>query len=106
MRFLGPTSPRPQNWLRTKADSRIRTPHTLSAEGDLSFARFRVKSWSIAMYHQNQGRDTTGVHLVTLGITPLFRPWFFDGSTVYWGTPCQTYSAALEAAEILKVTYQ
>ena len=58
------------------------------------------------MYQPNQSCQTTGVHLVTLGIVPLFKPWFFDGSVVYWGEPCQTHSAALEAAEILRAIYQ
>ena len=58
------------------------------------------------MYQPNQACKSTGVHLVTLGITPLFQPWFFDGAVVYWGTPCQTHSAALEAAEILRTIYQ
>ena len=50
--------------------------------------------------------NSVGVHLVTLGIMPLFKPWFFDGAVVYWGDPCQTHSAALEAAEILRATYR
>ena len=50
--------------------------------------------------------NSVGVHLVTLGIMSLFKPWFFDGSVVYWGEPCQTHSAALEAAEILRSIYQ
>jgi len=50
--------------------------------------------------------NSVGVHLVTFGIMPLFKPWFFDGSIVYWGDPCQTHSAALEAAEILRSIYQ
>ena len=50
--------------------------------------------------------NSVGVHLMTLGIMTLFKPWFFDGSVVYWGEPCQTHSAALEAAEILRAIYQ
>ena len=50
--------------------------------------------------------DSIGVHLVTFGIEPFFKPWFFNGSVVYWGELCQTYSAALEAAEILRLTYR
>ncbi len=50
--------------------------------------------------------NSVGVHLVTFGIMPLFKPWFFDGSIVYWGDPCPTHSAALEAAEILRAIYQ
>ena len=50
--------------------------------------------------------NSVGVRLVTLGIRPLFKPWFFDGSVVYWGEPCNTHSAALEAAEILRAIYQ
>ena len=43
---------------------------------------------------------------MTLGMMSLFKPWFFDGSVVYWGEPCLTHSAALEAAEILRAIYQ
>ena len=50
--------------------------------------------------------NSVGVHLMTLGIMPFFKPWFFDGSIVYWGDPCPTHSAALEAAEILRAIYQ
>ena len=50
--------------------------------------------------------NSVGVQLVTFGIMPLFKPWFFDGSVVYWGEPCHTYSAALEAAEILRAIYK
>ena len=58
------------------------------------------------MYHQNQVLGSTGVHLVTWGLTPMFKPWFFDGAIVYWGQLHATESAALEAAEILRTTFQ
>ena len=54
------------------------------------------------MYHQNQCLGSIGVHVVTWGVTPFFKPWFFDGAVVYWGRPHATESAALEEAEILR----
>ena len=50
--------------------------------------------------------NSVGACLMTLGMMSLFKPWFFDGSVVYWGEPCLTHSAALEAAEILRSIYQ
>ena len=58
------------------------------------------------MYQPTAGTKSVGVHLVTLGFVPFFKPWFFDGAIVFWGAPCQTHSAALEAAEILRATCQ
>lgn len=45
---------------------------------------------------------STGAHLVLIGASTWFKPWFFDGWVVYWGNLCDTESAALEQAEILK----
>ena len=60
----------------------------------------------IAMYHQDQCLGSIGVHLVTWGVTPMFKPWFVNGSIVYWGDLHSTESAALEAAEILRSKYR
>ena len=57
------------------------------------------------MYRPHAGDMTTGIHIVAFGLTHLYKPWFFDGAIVYWGICCQTESAALEQAEILKKTY-
>ena len=57
------------------------------------------------MYQPHKGQMTTGVHLVTLGLNQLYKPWFFDGSIVYWGAFCDTESAALKQAEILRDNY-
>lgn len=40
-----------------------------------------------------------GVKLVTYGIESWFRPWWWDGSTVWWLSAVATEAAALEAAK-------
>ena len=39
---------------------------------------------------------------MTYGITAYFKPWYFDGSTVYWGEPERTMSDAEESASKIK----
>ena len=54
------------------------------------------------MYSPLAGVESTGVHQVRLGITAMFKPWFFDGSIVFWGGLYDTESEALEQAEMMK----
>lgn len=44
----------------------------------------------------------TGAQLMTYGITAYFKPWYFDGGTVYWGEPERTMSDAEESASKIK----
>jgi hypothetical protein len=46
--------------------------------------------------------ENTGAQLMTCGITAYFKPWYFDGSTVYWGEPELTRSDAEESASKIK----
>lgn len=39
-----------------------------------------------------------GAHPVTYGLETFFTPWFFNGSTVYWGEPNGELRAALAIA--------
>lgn len=48
----------------------------------------------------------TGAQLMTYGITAYFKPWYFDGRTVYWGQPETTRSDAQESAERIKRSAQ
>jgi hypothetical protein len=57
------------------------------------------------MYKASTSDMTIGVHLVTFGAGHFYKPWFFDGSAVYWGLWCDTESAAFEQAEILRDSY-
>tara|TARA_B100001093_G_scaffold349568_2_gene334123 strand:+ start:1436 stop:1615 length:180 start_codon:yes stop_codon:yes gene_type:complete len=43
-------------------------------------------------------RSEFGAELVVYGVESHFKPWFFDGKTVYWGTAQTTKSAAMEVA--------
>lgn len=43
-----------------------------------------------------------GAHLITVGIHSYFRPWYFDGSVVYYGEFEYTQKAAVEAADRMK----
>lgn len=44
----------------------------------------------------------TGAQLMTYGITAYFKPWYFDGRTVYWGDPERTRSDAEHSATRIK----
>jgi hypothetical protein len=44
----------------------------------------------------------TGAQLMTYGITAYFKPWYFDGKTVYWGEPERTRSNAEASATRIK----
>lgn len=44
----------------------------------------------------------TGAQLMTYGITAYFKPWYFDGRTVYWGEPERTRSSAEASATRIK----
>ena len=54
------------------------------------------------MYAATAGFMSTGVHQVKMGLTSLFKPWFFNGAVVYWGGLYDTESEAQAAAEIMK----
>ena len=44
----------------------------------------------------------TGAQLMTYGITAYFKPWYFDGRTVYWGELERTRSDAEHSATRIK----
>ena len=46
----------------------------------------------------------TGAQIRTIGIQSYFKPWYFDGSTCWWGDPEYTYSSALDAAVRIKAS--
>tara|TARA_R100000458_G_C8235143_1_gene215714 strand:- start:320 stop:520 length:201 start_codon:yes stop_codon:yes gene_type:complete len=43
-----------------------------------------------------------GVNPVINGFLLRFKPWYFDGKTVWWGDQCELRSEAENAALILK----
>ena len=47
-------------------------------------------------------RAELGAELVAYGVTSFFKPWYFDGSTVYWAYPEDTKSNAMESAGRMK----
>ena len=56
------------------------------------------------MYFAHAGHMSIGVHQVWLGLKSQFKPWFFDGSIVYWGGLYDTEAEAFAQAEIMKQT--
>ena len=54
------------------------------------------------MYSSQVCVQSTGIHQVKLGFRAMFKPWFFDGSIVFWGGLYDTESEALEQAEMMK----
>lgn len=44
----------------------------------------------------------TGIKLIAHGVESCFKPWYFDGKVVYWGSPEYTESEARASAEQLK----
>ncbi len=61
------------------------------------------------LYHLNNcymamQPGNTGAQLMTYGVASYFKPWYFDGRTVYWGDPEHTHSAALAAAGRMKAS--
>ena len=46
----------------------------------------------------------TGAQLLTYQVASYFKPWFYDGKTVYWGEPEVTRSAALDSADRMKAS--
>jgi len=44
----------------------------------------------------------TGIKLIAHGVDSCFKPWYFDGKVVYWGSPEHTESEARASAEQLK----
>ena len=43
-----------------------------------------------------------GVQPIIHGYLSKFKPWYFDGKTVWWGMEYELRSEAEEAAELLK----
>lgn len=43
-----------------------------------------------------------GVNPVISGLLFKFRPWYYDGKTVWWGKDYELRNQAEEAAELLK----
>jgi hypothetical protein len=41
----------------------------------------------VKLYTPNVGVGSWGVHPVAWGQDTYFKPWFFDGRSVYWGQP-------------------
>lgn len=35
-------------------------------------------------------------------LNTYFKPWFYDGKTVHWGYPKETYNEALEEAKAME----
>ena len=46
--------------------------------------------------------DKCGVNTIIKGFLWEFRPWYFDGKSVWWGDNCVLRSEAEEAAESLR----
>ena len=51
-------------------------------------------------------RAEIGAELVSYGIDSFFKPWYFDGKTVYWGVPQDTRDIAIHFAHRIKHYYQ
>ena len=45
-----------------------------------------------------------GAHLSTYGVHAYFKPFYFDGRTVWWGEPEITMSEAMSAAAKIKTS--
>ena len=56
-------------------------------------------------YQPHRGAMSCGAQIVVVGAICLFKPWFFDGGIVYWGSVQDTESAAIAEAEILRSRY-
>ncbi len=54
------------------------------------------------MYSPQAERESIGTQHLKSGLDARFRPWYFDGSTVFWGELCSTEAKALEQAETMK----
>ena len=45
-----------------------------------------------------------GAHLSTYGVHAYFKPFYFDGRTVWWGEPEITMSEAMSSAAKIKTS--
>jgi len=43
-----------------------------------------------------------GAKLIAYGVASCFKPWYFDGKTVYWGNAEETQAEALASAQKMK----
>ena len=57
-------------------------------------------------YLATAGVGSFGASPTVWQLDTYFRPWYFDGRVVHWGSFCSTRSKALEAAKSLAQSLQ
>lgn len=55
-------------------------------------------------YQSNIGVDTCGVQPVSCGVATAYKPWYYDGTSVYWGSTYADYATAKTRALALRTT--